>query len=159
MKVNDTVPGTILVVFAAGIFYQTLDFPPMPGQDYGPALFPRIIAVLMAISGGLLIAKGVARRRGEPLVTPADWMLSPRHLLNFVLLLALTLFYIFAAKELGFIPTAFLVLSLLILRLRGPAGLGTTLGIAAVASLGMQQFFGQLLRVPLPWGIVPPFSW
>lgn len=159
MKVNDAVPGTILVVFAAGVFYQTLDFPPMPGQNYGPALFPQIIAVLMAISGALLIGKGVTRRQGGPLIELADWMVSPPHLLNFVLLLALTLFYIFAARALGFIPTAFLVLSLLIVRLRGTAGLGSSLAIAAVACLGMQQFFGELLRVPLPWGIVPPFSW
>lgn len=158
MKVNDAVPGTMLIVFAAGIFHQTLGFPPMPGQDYGAALFPQLIAALMALSGLALIVKAAMAPRRDRMVA-AEWMRSPPHLLNFLLLIALLLFYILAADALGFIPTAIIMLAVLIVRLRGTAHLGSSLVIAAASSLVIQQFFGMVLRVPLPWGIVPPFSW
>ncbi|MEX0759300.1 MAG: tripartite tricarboxylate transporter TctB family protein [Tistlia sp.] len=159
MKVNDAVAGTILIVFAAGVFYQTLGFPPMPGQNYGSKLFPQTIAVLMALSGLLLIVRGVKARHESPWLVAADWMRSPGHVANFLLLIALLLFYILAAKALGFIPTAFLLLAVLLTRLRGVRHLASSLAIAAVATVAMQQAFGQLLRVPLPWGILPPVQW
>jgi hypothetical protein len=40
--------------------------------------------------------------------------------------------------------------------LRGVRRIGSTLAISVAAALIMQQFFGGLLRVPLPYGIVPP---
>ncbi len=89
----------------------------------------------------------------------ADWMQSPAHLANFALLIALLIFYILVAKPLGFIPTSFLVLAALMTRLRGLRHLGSSLAIAAVATLAIQQMFGVILRVPLPWGILPPVSW
>lgn len=164
MKANDAVPGTILVAFAAAVFAQTFSFPPMPGQDYGSRLFPQVIAVLLAICGLVLIARGVAARRREPLhreplFVAADWMRSPQHLFNFLLLIAALLFYIFVSGWLGFIPTAFLILAVLMIRLRGRGHLVSSLAIAALGSVVIQQFFGQLLRVPLPWGLVPPFYW
>lgn len=159
MKANDAVPGAILFAFGTAVFLQTFTFPPMPGQDYGSRLFPQVIAVLLAICGLVLIGRGVAARHGGPLFVPAAWMRSPPHLLNFLLLIAVLLFYIFVAGWLGFIPTAFLILAVLMIRLRGRRHLGSSLAIAAVASVVIQQFFGQLLRVPLPWGLVPPFYW
>lgn len=159
MKVNDAVPGTILIVFGAGVFQQTFGFPPMPGQDYGSRLFPQVIAILMALCGLLLIAKGIRTRHEGPVLVLSDWMRSPAHLLNFLLLIALLLFYIFVAQSLGFILTAFIILAVLLVRLRGPAHLASSVIIAALTSVIMQLFFGQLLRVPLPWGILPPLSW
>lgn len=158
MKVNDAVPGTLLLGFAAAVVWQTLDFPPMPGQRYSAALFPQVIAALMALSGVVLIGKGIATRRDAPVIALPDWLRSPRHLLNFFVLMASLAFYIAAAHRLGFIPTAFLVLTALMGALRGVRRLGSSVAIAAVASVAMQQFFGGLLRVPLPYGIVPP-SW
>ena len=159
MKVNDGVSGAILIVFAAGVFHQTLSFPPMPGQAYGAALFPQVIVGLLVLSGLALIIKAATAAQRGPMVVVADWMRSPAHLLSFLLLIALLLFYIFAVDALGFIPTAFIMLAALMVRLRGVAYLGSSLAIAAIATLLIQQFFGKFLRVPLPWGIVPPFSW
>jgi putative tricarboxylic transport membrane protein len=159
MKFNDALPGAMLILFGAGVFLYALGFPPMPGQDYGAALFPQVIAVLMAVCGLVLIVKATIAPQREPMAVVADWMRSPAHLLNFLLLISLLLFYIFAADALGFIPTAIIMLAALMLRLRGAARLGSSLAIAAAASLVIQQFFGEILRVPLPWGIVPPFSW
>ena len=48
MKVNDAISGAGLIVLAGLVYWLTWDFPGMHGQPYGPALFPRLIAVLMA---------------------------------------------------------------------------------------------------------------
>ena len=35
--------GLFFILFGMLLFYLTRDSPSMPGQDYGPALFPRLI--------------------------------------------------------------------------------------------------------------------
>jgi putative tricarboxylic transport membrane protein len=47
----------------------------------------------------------------------------------------------------------------LLFRLRGPSFWLSSLVIAIVSTLVLQQFFGQVLRVPLPWGILETYSW
>ena len=45
MRVNDAVIGGVLVLFALAMIWYTRTFPAMPGQDYGPALFPVLIGI------------------------------------------------------------------------------------------------------------------
>lgn len=156
MKVNDAVSGALLCLFAAAVFWRTLGFPPMPGQRFGAELFPQVIAVLMGLSGLALIAKGLLARDGGPWAVVPDWVRSRRHLMQASVLLASLIFYIFASTALGFIPTAIIVLTAVMTALRGVKRIASTVLIAVVASVVMQQFFGGLLRVPLPYGIVPP---
>jgi putative tricarboxylic transport membrane protein len=156
MKVNDAVSGAFLCLFAAAVFWRTLGFPPMPGQRFGAELFPQVIATLMGLSGLALIAKGLLAHNGGPWATMPDWARSPRHRMQAAVLLATLVFYIFASTPLGFIPTAIIVLTAVMTALRGIGRIASTLLIAVVASVVMQQFFGGLLRVPLPYGIVPP---
>ena len=40
MRLNDAVIGIALILFALAMIAYTRTFPAMPGQDYGPALFP-----------------------------------------------------------------------------------------------------------------------
>ena len=35
----------------------------------------------------------------------------------------------------------------------------SSLAIAAVTTVAIQQFFGDLLRVPLPWGVLQGYAW
>jgi putative tricarboxylic transport membrane protein len=146
----------VLVLFAAVMARETLSFPELSGQNYSSALFPQIIAVLMALCGLALIAKGVANRATVPWASAPDWARSPRHIRNFVVLMASMAFYIAASHALGFIPTAIIVLIATITTMRGLRKIGSTVVIAIIAAMAMQQFFGGMLRVPLPYGIVPP---
>jgi hypothetical protein len=82
VRVNDAVIGVIVVLFALAMVWHTRSFPSMPGQDYGPAPFPARIGIGMIISGGILIAGGLARRplrlrHGEERVS--DRAGDPRH--------------------------------------------------------------------------------
>ncbi len=73
MRLHDTLLGALLVALASAFFAYTFTFPDMPGQRYGPALFPRLIA-LGIIACGLVIAVRGRRSAGswlafsEPLV-------------------------------------------------------------------------------------------
>ena len=51
------------------------------------------------------------------------------------------------------------VLTGLMLWLRGPAHWKSSALIAALTVIVMQQFFGQFLRVPLPWGLLQDYAW
>lgn len=159
MKVNDAVSGLFFILFALLLFYLTRDYPEMPGQSYGPDMFPRLIAVLMGVGGLLLIAKGVKEWSSTPLLEMADWTRSPRHVVHFVAVLAGLLFYILLSDTLGFFITGTLVLGGLTIRLRGLAHWKSSLLIAALTVVIMHLFFGQFLRVPLPWGLLEDYAW
>lgn len=156
MRVNDAVFGVVLLLFAAAMIGYTTTFPEMPGQDYGPALFPRLIGAGMAACGLVLIVQGLRARREVAWATLGDWARSPRHRLNAFLVVACLLFYILAADLLGFIPCAFLILALLAWRF-GARPL-VALGVAVIATLAIHVGFYELLRVPLPWGLLQPLA-
>jgi len=131
----------------------------MPGQKYGAGLFPRLIGFFMMLGGIALIIRGIRTRKGAPWVVVMDWVSSPRHLTSFFLVIGVLIFYILISDLLGFIPTAFICLTVLMVWLRGISTWLSSAVIAILTTIVIQQFFGEFLRVPLPWGIVPIFSW
>lgn len=157
MRLNDAVFGVLLLLFAAAMMAYTRTFPEMPGQNYGPALFPLMIGGGLAVCGAALVVKGVRLRHSGPLVAFGDWMASPRHRVNFALIPALLLFYILAADFLGFIPCAVAILALLCIRFG--AGWRASALTAVLATLAIHGFFSKFLLVPLPWGLLQPVAW
>jgi putative tricarboxylic transport membrane protein len=159
VKVNDAISGVVLILLSGIVYYLTWDFPGMPGQPYGPALFPRLIAVLMALTGVSLIIGGV-RKWGElPVVAFGEWVRSPRHIANLTAVILAVVFYILASRTLSFLLTGFTILTVLFLILRGRSHLWSSLVIAAAMTIAIQQLFGQFLRVPLPWGVLQSLAW
>ena len=59
MRVNDAVIGAALVLFALAMIWYTRTFPAMPGQHYGPALFPVLIGIGLLLTGVVLIVSGL----------------------------------------------------------------------------------------------------
>lgn len=160
MKFNDAVIGIFFVLFGGLLFYVTRDFPPMPGQAYGPDLFPRLIGATMAFAGVLLTAKGLRdRREGGAWAVPFEWMHNPRAVSNFVLVAVVLVFYILVSERLGFLITGFFCLLVLLVWLRGFQTWASSGAIALASVPVIQYFFGQLLRVPLPWGVLQAYAW
>ena len=159
MKVSDALSGAFFVLFAGLIFYLTRDFRQMPGQDYGASFFPRVIAGCMGLLGAVLVVRGLRERARVPWVQSLDWLRSPRHLGNLVLVVAVLVFYILFSDRLGFPLAGFVSLLVLILWLRGPAHWLQAVTVSVVCVVGMQYFFGEMLRVPLPWGLLQPVAW
>jgi putative tricarboxylic transport membrane protein len=157
MRFNDAVFGVLLIVFAIAEIAYTRTFPTLHGQAYGPDLFPILIGVGFLITGVVLTVQGLAQRAGAPLIEVGDWAADRRNVVNFALVLLALLFYILASDWLGFIPTSFIIMVVL-LRSFG-SGLITALVIAALTTLGIQALFARVLLVPLPWGLLQPVAW
>ena len=161
MKLSDTIWGVLLLLLSAVVLWHIQSFPPMPGQRFGPAVFPGATASGLAVCALLLIAKGLAARRvaGEEHVwgSLAPWTRSPRHLAAFALVIGVNAFYIFVSTPLGFIPTAiaYLAALFLVFDVRGR----WILPLAVLMTLGIHYAFYKLLKVPLPWGILQRFAW
>jgi putative tricarboxylic transport membrane protein len=153
MRLNDALLGAILLGFAGWVWWMTTFFPSFPGQDYGPNLFPRILAIGIAVCALLLVLRGL-RHRGR-LITFDDWVTEPARLLSVLSMPAATLFYILASDALGFIPTAFLLLAALFLWFR--TRIVVAVPVAAGMTLVLHWFFAGMMRVPLPRGLMDPF--
>jgi putative tricarboxylic transport membrane protein len=132
------------------VLWHIQGFPAMPGQKFGPAWFPGLIAVGLAICGALLVRSGL--RSGEAWVAWPGWMRERRAAVGVVAVVAGILFYVVAAERLGFHLTGMLVL-LLWVRLLG-ASWRLTVPVALIATLAIHFAFYKALRVPLPWGVL-----
>lgn len=152
MRVNEAVIGALLVALTVAVFAATAAFPRIPGQPYGPDLFPRLIAGGLGVAGVLMILRGLLSRPRLPLASLAPWARRPHSAGAVALALAAILFYILAADTLGFVATAFLLLLVLMLSLRTPPV--TALLTAAATTLVVEYTFGSLMRVPLPRGLL-----
>ena len=127
----------------------------MPGQKFGPAWFPGLIAVGLILCGALLAAQ--AMRASAPLVALPAWFrsrarspVSPRSIAGL-------LFYVLAADWLGFYLTALADPGRLDARSWARRG-ASTLPVAVVATVVIHLSFYKLLRIPLPWGIFERFA-
>lgn len=161
MKLNDAVWGALFILLSIALLVHIQRFPTIPGQNIGPALFPGIIAVGLAVCGALLIAKGLAvRAQGREharWLTFAPWVGSPRHVMAFFTVIAVNVFYILLVDKLGFIPTAVIYLAVLFAVFGVSPRWNPVL--AVTITLLIHYSFYKLLKVPLPWGLLTGVAW
>lgn len=156
MKLSDRLSGLAAVVLglAVGLYAQT--FPPMPGQDIGPSLFPSLVAAGLVCFGAWLIVADV-RSGSTPWVTFDDWTTRRPMVVNFVLVVGALIVYILIVEPVGFFLTSIAFLTILM------AAFGASrkwlLPVAVAVTLVMHYGFYTLLRVPLPWGVFQGLAW
>ena len=126
----------------------------MPGQRFGPAWFPGVIAAGLGICGLFLIFAGV--RRGAPWMAAPAWVHRRRPLLGVGSVIAGLLFYILAADTLGFHVTGIVLLTSW-MRILGASWRMATLA-AVVATVAIHLSFYKVLRIPLPWGVFEQYA-
>jgi putative tricarboxylic transport membrane protein len=161
VKLNDAVWGAVLILFSAAVLLHVRGFPAMPGQKVGPALFPALIAIGLAVCAALLIVKGLATRaqNGERARWGEldQWTRHRRQVLAFGAVIAVNAFYIGLVHRLGFIITGIVYLSTLF------AVFGVRrvwiVPLALAVTLVIHYAFYKLLRVPLPWGLLQGIAW
>lgn len=122
----------------------------MPGQKFGPALFPGLIAAGLGVCGVLLVVSG-ARHRGPLFVLPA-WIRRPEPRAGVIAVLAGLVLYIALADRAGFHIVGFAVLVYWMRTLRVSWQL--SLPVALLGTLAIHLVFYKALRVPLPWGVL-----
>ena len=126
----------------------------MPGQHFGPALFPGLLAAGMSACGVLLIWRGA--RSARPWLGIEPWLRRSRPLLGFISVLGGLALYVVLAEPLGFHLTGFLLVLLWTLVFGARPALAVSVAIAA--PLLIHLAFYKLLRVPLPWGVLERFA-
>jgi putative tricarboxylic transport membrane protein len=151
VKLNDAVWGALFLALALAVLWNIQGFPRIPGQNIGPAAFPGLLAIVLAACGVLLIVRG--RRAGAARGSFGQWLRSPGHVLNLVLTAGVLVFYIVAANRLGFIVTASVILLALFLKLGVKPKLAVAVAIVTVFVIHL--IFYKMLRVSLPWGVLP----
>lgn len=156
MRIHDALSGVLLALLAVAVLVTVSQYPPIPGQNVGPSAFPGLAAILLLGCSLLLIWRGIRGER-RPLVVTGAWTKSTPHLVNFLLVIASLLFYIFCSNFLGFIITGTLILAVLFYALG--VRLVQVLPIAIVATLVIHTIFYKFLRVPLPWGLLQGLHW
>jgi putative tricarboxylic transport membrane protein len=157
MRLNDAVIGVVLMLFALAEMAYTRSFPTLHGQQFGPDLFPILIGIGLLGCGAILTYNGLTAGRSVPLFALGDWAREPGALLNFALVVLSLVFYIAVSDALGFVLTALIILTLLLLRFG--VGVASAPLIAIAATLGIHWLFAKILLVPLPWGVLQPIAW
>jgi putative tricarboxylic transport membrane protein len=152
MRINDAVIGAALLVFAMVVFAVARTFPAIPGQEYGAAVFPMVIAVGLGGCGALLVVSGV--RSWEGAISWSGWARTHHAWAKLAVVAALVVFYILGASVLGFIPTSGLILLVFLMTMG--ARWWVAILVAIAVTLLIQQTFVGLLRVPLPLGLFGP---
>ena len=102
MKISDTVVGAGFVAAGALIFTATLTYPSLEGGHPGPALFPRLLAWLMAGFGGFLSLKGLRARDVSDAVAWRSLHRNPGFL-NALVVLGGVLAYVLLVERVGFL--------------------------------------------------------
>jgi putative tricarboxylic transport membrane protein len=142
------------VALAGAILWHIQGFPAMPGQKFGPAWFPGLIAAGLGSCGFFLIVAGL-RQHGPWLALP-DWIHRARPALGVASVVAGLLFYVLAADKLGFHVTGVVLLAAW-MRILGASW--RVAGIVAVlATVAIHLSFYKFLRIPLPWGLLEQYA-
>lgn len=152
MKLNDALSGAALVVLGAVVLWHIQGFPPMPGQKYGPAWFPGLIAIGLIVCGALLVAARLRATSPEPLLAMPQWTRRTRPVAGVASVIAGLVAYVLLADALGFHLIAAALL-LVWSRLLG-ASWRLAVPVSLAATLVIHLAFYKLLKVPLPWGLL-----
>jgi putative tricarboxylic transport membrane protein len=152
LKVNDALSGAGLAALGGVVLWHIQGFPAMPGQKFGPAWFPGMIAVGLLACGMLL----VLRARGGPWIALPAWTRRARPIAGVASVIGGLLCYVLAADWLGFHFTGLLLLTLWT-RVLG-ASWRMSLAVSVIATLAIHLSFYKLLRIPLPWGVLERFA-
>ncbi|MFZ6761932.1 MULTISPECIES: tripartite tricarboxylate transporter TctB family protein [Acetobacterales] len=157
MQLSDKVTGALLIALGGVTAYGASLQPGVPGQDVGPSVFPAVIG-LGLMGCGAMIAFGVGHSFEAPDDTipaePGETVPRPPRFAEWRAFLAplLLVFYVLVSETLGFLITAAICILVMTRALGGSWRLAVAL--ALLGPVGLHLAFYELLRVPLPDGLL-----
>src|SRR5262245_7525467 len=98
MRFSDSLLGALLIAFAVAVIAHASGFPPMPGQAFGPGLFPSVVASGLILASLGLVISGLRGGQRQPLLELDGWVSSPRLLFDFFLVIGGLLLYILSSE-------------------------------------------------------------
>lgn len=152
MKVSDFTLALVLLAVALAMAVGALSFPPMPGQAFGPKLFPNIVAAGFVLCALALIMQAVKAKSLVISVVRPEWWNEPGRRGNLLILLGSIVAYTLLIERVGFVLTTFALLATLMRRLG--ASWRATLFASFLGTASTYIMFAYWLRVPLPPGLL-----
>jgi len=152
MRINDFFFGIAFLALGSGVVVEAREFPAVPGQLYGAAVFPTLVGAALVFFGLSLCVSGARDFRWSSTFLPPPWVKFPRQITAVLLTLGGLLFCALFAERLGFMACIFVLTFPLQLCLgaRPAHALAVSAGTAAAIEAG----FVWLLGAPLPRGLV-----
>ncbi|WDR02170.1 tripartite tricarboxylate transporter TctB family protein [Devosia algicola] len=158
---SDLFTGGFFVALGLFLIAFALPMRPPAHVPYGPGFFPAIVGALM-ISIGLLVAwqsrHGSADDAGGVVirdeVIPRKERAGPRLAIAAFVLTPVA--FVMLVPFLGFLIAMPLIMGTLIGLLRGRWV--SSFIVAIIVTLLLQTMFQEVMRVPLPWGLLEPWS-
>jgi putative tricarboxylic transport membrane protein len=141
----------LLLVGALALFLYARSLPGLVGQDYGPELFPMLLAIGFACCGLVLLVSGLRNSGVRGLVQLSDWTRSGGHILDVCLVIGGLVLLILLWDVVGFLIGGTLLMGGLTARFRG-GHVVSSFVIALLACGAIDWSFRKLLLVPLPMG-------
>lgn len=151
MRLGDTVIGALVALIGAVLAIAAWSLPNLPNQAYGAATFPVAIGVGLVALGAVMAGRGLVGGGGLQ-VALVGWGRAPGAWLRLAATIALVLVTVVLTDKLGFLVTGTVVLFALLVTFRAP--LVVAVPLAPVATYVVAWAFGNLLRVPLPRGVL-----
>jgi putative tricarboxylic transport membrane protein len=157
MRLSNTLIGIIFFILGGALLYNASLLAPVRHIEFGPGLLPSLVAAGMMLCGALLVARDVLNtKRLVFAVEFTEWRHSAAGVWTVASVLAGMAFYPITVKVMGFMLATAPFL-LLLLR-AGQVRWRTAVSIAILGALFSHIVFVELLRVPLPWGVLTPYS-
>ena len=156
-KAEMILAGSVLIAVIL-IFFGSRNFPELELRMGGsPAFYPRIIAVAFAATAALLLLKSILRPQGGDETSSFSFP-GKRRGGSLLLVMLLLLITPYIMTFLGFLPTSFIILTVLMLRLRDkPVTVHwtlTTILLSAGVIAIVYVVFQSIAKVPLPRGLL-----
>ncbi|SHH16244.1 tripartite tricarboxylate transporter TctB family protein [Cognatishimia maritima] len=156
MKLDDLINGVVFLVLGIGIVAYAQSLPTMAQIEYGPGFLPSIVGTGMALAGAALIIARIWKNVG----IVDGWFAfngnGLRGLLGVGIFLAAIVFYILTADTFGFLIVAPILLFVIVYWFERRWKLAITVSI--VGTFLLHTFFYQIMKAPLPWGILIEYS-
>ena len=152
LKVSDFTLALVLLALAIAMAVGALSFPPMPGQAFGPKLFPNIVAAGFVLCALALIMRAVKSKTLVISIVRPEWWNEPGRRGNLAILLGSIVAYTLLVERAGYVLSTFAMLVLLMKRLG--ASWRATLFASFLGTALTYIMFAYWLRVPLPPGLL-----
>ena len=78
MRIHDSLIGGVLLLLSLAVLWHIQGFPPAAGQQYGPALFPGLIAIGLGAASAVLAWQGLRTKQPWP-IHPELRPIRPSH--------------------------------------------------------------------------------
>ncbi len=152
MKLSDTLLGLVFIALSITILIIASGFPTLNNQAIGAGTFPSIIAFIMLACGVILTLSGLRGFQFKSAIEVAPWLRSPAALARAACVPGFAIAYIFLSKPIGFPLVASVLLAAFLTLTTGRALFSIAIALLTTAAIWI--LFAQVLRVPLPLGLL-----